>query len=58
MAQWLELHASTAEGRGSIPVWETKIPQATQHGQKIKIKIRKYIYIYLINQYLFINIYI
>ena len=26
--QWLELHAFTAEGAGSIPGWGTKIPKA------------------------------
>ena len=30
------LHAFTAEGAGSIPGWETRIPQATQCGQKEK----------------------
>ena len=34
--QWLGLLALTAEGLGSIPVQGTKIPQATQHGQKKK----------------------
>ena len=32
-AQWLGLHAFTAEGAGSIPGWGTKILQAVQHGQ-------------------------
>ena len=26
--QWLGLHTFTAEGRGSVPGWGTKIPQA------------------------------
>ena len=32
--QWLGLHASIAEGTGSIPGQGTKSPQATWHGQK------------------------
>ena len=36
VVQWLRLHASSAGGVGSIPVWETKIPHATWHGQKKK----------------------
>ena len=32
-AQWLGLHAFTANSPGSIPVWRTEIPQATQQGQ-------------------------
>ena len=32
--QWLGLSVSTAGGMGSIPGKGTKIPQATQHGQK------------------------
>ena len=32
--QWLRLHVSHAEG--SIPGWETKIPQALGHDQKEK----------------------
>ena len=32
--QWLGLCAFTAEGPGSIRVQGTKIPQATQRGQK------------------------
>ena len=39
--QWLGLHASTAEGMGSIPGQGTKIPHATQHDQKKKKKERK-----------------
>ena len=35
MVQGLGLHASTAGGTGSIPGWRTKIPQASQYGQKI-----------------------
>ena len=34
--QWLRLCASTAEGAGSIPGLETKIPHARQHDQKKK----------------------
>ena len=34
--QWLGLGAFTAMGLGSIPGQGTKIPQAVQHGQKIK----------------------
>ena len=37
MVQWLGLRAFTAEGAGSIPGQETKIPQAVWHGQKKKI---------------------
>ena len=33
--QWLGLYTLTAEGSGSIPGQETKIPQAVQLGQKI-----------------------
>ena len=36
MVQWLQLHAPNAGGMGSIPGWGTKIPHATQHGQKKK----------------------
>ena len=35
--QWLGLGAFTAVGWGSIPVWGTKILQATQRGQKKKM---------------------
>ena len=38
--QWLGLCAFTAKGMGSIPGWETKIPQATQHDQR-QIKIEE-----------------
>ena len=31
---WLRFHASTAEGMGLTPGQGTKIPHATQHGQK------------------------
>ena len=34
--QWLGLSAFTAVGLGLVPGWETKIPQATKHGQKKK----------------------
>ena len=33
--QWLGLHASKAGDTGSIPGWETKIPQAMWHAPKI-----------------------
>ena len=33
------LHALMPEGPGSIPGWETKIPQAMQHGQKKRKKV-------------------
>ena len=36
--QWLGLHASNAETKGSIPGRETKIPHASQHGQIKKKK--------------------
>ena len=39
--QRLGLGTFTAEGLGSIPGQGTKIPQATQHGQKIKITLKK-----------------
>ena len=32
--QWLRIHASTAEGTGSIPGQETKILHAMWHVQK------------------------
>ena len=38
--QWLGLRAFTAEGPGSIPGRETKIPQAVRHGQKKKKLLR------------------
>ena len=34
----LRLHAPSARDVGSIPGWGTKIPHATQHGQKVKKK--------------------
>ena len=43
MVQWLELHAFTAEGLGSIPGQGTKIPQAMQYGQKKK-RVRSFLY--------------
>ena len=33
VVQWLQLHASTAGGRGSVPGQGTKIPHATWRGQ-------------------------
>ena len=41
MVQWLGLRAFTPEGPGLIPGRGTKIPQATQHGQKEKKKRKK-----------------
>ena len=38
VVQWLRLHVVTAKGRGSIPGWGIKIPQATQCIQKKKKK--------------------
>ena len=37
VGQWLGLCTFTAEGAGLIPGQGTKIPQATWHGQKIKV---------------------
>ena len=34
--QWLRLHTSNVGGTGSIPGRGTKIPHATQRGQKFK----------------------
>ena len=45
MVQWLRLRASTAGGAVSIPGRGTKIPNATQCGQKnlkIKNKFKKF----------------
>ena len=39
VVQWLRLHVSTAGGVDSIPSLGTKIPHATQHGQKKKKSI-------------------
>ena len=36
MVQWLGIRASTEGDVGSIPDWETKIPQASWPGQKKK----------------------
>ena len=38
VVQWLRLHASTAEGTGSIPGGRNKISHATRHDQKKKKK--------------------
>ena len=38
VVQWLRLHASTAEGLGSIPGQGTKIPHAVWYGQKETLK--------------------
>ena len=34
MVQWLGPHAFTAEGKGLIPGWGTKIPKANNSNQK------------------------
>ena len=34
VVQWLGLRTSTAGDMGSIPSWGTKIPHASQRGQK------------------------
>ena len=34
MVQWLKLCTSTAGNTGFSPSWGTKIPHATEHGQK------------------------
>ena len=34
MVHWLRLSVSNAGGMHLIPGWGTKIPHATQHGQK------------------------
>ena len=34
--QWLELHAFTAKGPGSVPGWGAKILRAERHGPKKK----------------------
>ena len=39
--QWLGLHDFTAEAPGSVPGWETKIPQAMWHGQNKNKQIHK-----------------
>lgn len=36
-AQWLGLSDFTAEGPGSVLGWESKIPQAVQSGEKLRI---------------------
>ena len=36
VVQWLRLHTSTAGALGFLPGQETKIPQATWYGKKIK----------------------
>ena len=46
MVQQLRLHTFTTEGRGSIPGQETKVPEATQHGQKKKNRFLKSVHIY------------
>ena len=38
MVQWLGLPTFTAEGTGSIPDQETKIPQGARHSQIFKNK--------------------
>ena len=39
--KWLGLHYFTAEAPGSVPGWETKIPQAMWHGQNKTKQIHK-----------------
>ena len=41
MVQWLGFSAFTAQGAGSIPGQETKIPHAKRSGQKIKRNLLK-----------------
>ena len=41
MVQWLGLHASTAEGPGSVPGWGTKILHATWLSQKTPKKTKQ-----------------
>ena len=48
VVQLLRLHASSAGGMGSIPVWETKILLATWHSQKKKIVILLHVKYHLI----------
>ena len=38
VVQGKRVRAPNAEGPGLIPGWETKVPQATRHGQKNKKK--------------------
>ena len=47
--QWLGLCTFTTKGPGSIPVWGTKIPQFSWHGQKKKKKKKRFIL--LVNSY-------
>ena len=49
--QWLGLHALTAKSLGSIPGWETKVPQAAQC-------MRKKIQLYALNIYNFYQLYL
>ena len=44
VVQWLGLCAVSAEGLGSIPSWETRIPQSEQHDWKKKNVVGKAIY--------------
>ena len=39
--QWLRLYTSTAGDMGSIPGWGTRIPRASQYGQKKFFLINK-----------------
>ena len=45
VVRWLRLHTSNADGVGSIPGQETKIPHAKQCSQRIKKLKHKNIYI-------------
>lgn len=44
VVRWLGLCSLTANGKGSIPVKGTKIPQALRYGPKLKKKKVKYIF--------------
>ena len=44
VVQWLGLCAVSAEGLGSIPSWETRIPQSEQHDWKKKNVVGKATY--------------
>ena len=39
--QWLRLYTSTAGDMGSVPGWGTRIPHASQYGQKKFFLINK-----------------
>ena len=40
VVHWLRLHASSMGALGLIPGWETKIPHAMWHGQKMDMTER------------------